>query len=138
MSKAKQKIQSMFAWREIKAGAEDIASMLRFLNPWKRRQIRTESFDEAVRRVGADEESLTTTRKAFGFTAFITLVAFLIAFFYGIHSIRATGHGYGILGFAAVNLSLFLTYGFRRWQIQAKRLGSFKEFVFDMLPRGKR
>lgn len=27
----KEKVQSMVAWREIKAGGEDIASMLRFL-----------------------------------------------------------------------------------------------------------
>lgn len=134
----KEKVQSMFAWREIKAGGEDIASMLRFLNPWKKRQIRVETFDEAIRRVGADDESLAKTRKAFGVTAFFNLVVFLIALFYGIHSIRTTGSGYDFIGFAAVNLSLFLTYFFRRWQIQHRKLGSFKDFVFDMLPRGKR
>lgn len=134
----KGKVQSMVAWREIKAGGEDIASMLRFLNPWKKRQVWVETFDEAVRRVGADDESLDKTRKAFGITAFFNLTVFLIALFYGIHSIRTTGSGYDLIGFAAVNMSLFLTYYFRRWQIQHRKLGSFKEFVFDMLPRSKR
>ena len=129
-SKLIDKVAAMLGWRTIAGGARWIAEMWRAVSPFRPRQGRNETFDEAVRRVGADEPSLAANRLNFAVMAAMHAVAsvlglgFAVAFLFG-----GRDGGFALVGFAALNASLAFAFAFRHWQIRERRLGSVAEFV---------
>lgn len=123
-------IASMFAWNDIKAGGKFIGDMWNVVSPFRRRESRNESFDQAVRRVGADSQSLAANRNVF---IAISAINSAVAVGGAIAAISkfASGQsgGFAFIGLVAVSSSFALTYAFRAWQIREKRLASFGEFL---------
>ena len=122
-------LASLFGWTTIAGSATWIHSMWRVLTPFRARQGRQETFAAAVRRVGADEQSLAATRRNFAFVATLHGLATVAAFGFAASAFLNGGSGFIWLGFAAVNGALAFTFAFRHWQIRERRLGSVPEFV---------
>lgn len=130
----KSKISSMFGWRDIKNGANHIAEMWSVVSPFRQKVGRTETFESAVKRVGADEVSLESNQKVFTVIYLIHTIAFAVGLAFAFMWIVAGTHGgFAAIGFAAVNAALAITFGFRAWQIKERRLGGFSDYL-----RGRR
>ena len=124
-------LASLFGWHTIVDSAKWIHSMGRRVSPFHRRRGREETFDAAVQRVGADEQSLAANRRNFAFVATLHGLATVAAFGFAASAFLNGGSGFTWLGFAAVNGALAFTFAFRHWQIRRRRLGSVAEFLRD-------
>ena len=131
-------LASLFGWHTIVASAKWIHSMGRRVSPFHRRRGREETFDAAVQRVGADEQSLAANRRNFAFVATLHGLATVAAFGFAASAFLNGGSGFTWLGFAAVNGALAFTFVFRHWQIRRRRLGSVPEFLRDVRLRSGR
>ena len=124
-------LASLIGWQTIADSAKWIGTMGRRVSPFHRRHGRKETFDAAVRRVGADEQSLAATRRNFAFVATLHGLATVAACGFAASAFLNGGNGLVWLGFAAVNGALAFTFAFRHWQIRRRRLGSVAEFLRD-------
>ena len=122
---------SLFGWQTIADSAKWIGTMGRRVSPFHRRHGRQETFDAAVQRVGADEQSLAANRRNFAVVATVHGLATVAACGFATSAFLNGGHGLAWLGFAAVNGALAFTFAFRHWQIRTRRLGSVAEFLRD-------
>lgn len=126
----KAKLSSMFGWHDIKNGATWIADMWNVVSPFRPKVGRTETFEDAVRRVGADKESLSSNLKNFTVIYIIHTIGCAVALAFAAKWFIAGTHGgFAAIGIAAVEAALALTFGFRAWQIQERRLGGFADFL---------
>jgi hypothetical protein len=124
------KLSSMIGWHDIKGGASHIADMWNVVTPFRPKVGRAETFESAVQRVGADENSLSSNRKVFTLIYIIHTIACAVALALAIKWIAAGVHGgFAAIGFAAVEAALAITFGFRAWQIRERRLGGFADFL---------
>lgn len=129
-NKIGSKLSSMFGWHDIKNGAIHIADMWNVVSPFRPKVGRTETFEAAVRRVGADEESLTANHKNFTANYVIHTIGCAVALAFAVKWFVAGTHGgFAAIGIAAVEAALALTFGFRAWQIKERRLGGFADFL---------
>ena len=128
-SKAMDKLAAMLGWRTIADGAGWIGAMWRAVSPFRPRRGRHETFQEAARRVGADESSLAGNRRNFAFAATAHAIATVVALGFALAAFLSGESGFALIGFAALNASLAFTFAFRHWQIRERRLGSVAEFV---------
>ena len=124
-------LASLFGWQTIADSAKWIAAMGRRVSPFHRRHGRQETFDAAVQRVGADEQSLAANRRNFAVVATVHGLATVAACGFAASAFLNDGNGLAWLGFAAVNGALAFTFAFRHWQIRRRRLGSVAEFLRD-------
>ena len=122
---------NMLGWTTIADSAKWIGSMGRRVSPFHRRNGREETFDAAVRRVGADAQSLTANRRNFAVVATVHGLATVAACGFSVSAFLNGGNGLAWLGFAAVNGAFAFTFAFRHWQIRTQRLGSVAEFLRD-------
>ena len=124
-------LASMLGWQTIADSAKWIGAMGQRVSPFLRRHGREETFEAAVRRVGADAQSLAANRRNFAFVATLHGLATVAAFGFAASAFLNGGSGFIWLGFAAVNGALAFTFAFRHWQIRTQRLGSVAEFLRD-------
>lgn len=133
-NKIGSKLSSMFGWHDIKNGAIHIADMWNVVSPFRPKVGRTECFEDAVRRVGADEGSLASNLKNFRVLYIIHTIGCAVALAFAVKwFVVGTHGGFAAIGIAAVEAALALTFGFRAWQIRERRLGGFADFL-----RGRR
>ena len=130
-SKVIAALGSMLGWSTIAGGATWIYFMWRQVSPFHLRRGRKETFDAAVQRVGADEQSLAANRRNFAFVATLHGLATAAACGFSVSALLNGGSGLAWLGFAAVNGALAFTFAFRYWQIRMRRLGGVPEFLRD-------
>ena len=124
-------LASMLGWQTIADSAKWIGAMGQRVSPFLRRHGREETFEAAVRRVGADAQSLAANRRNFAFVATLHGLATVAAFGFSASAFLNGGSGFVWLGFAAVNGAFAFTFAFRHWQIRTQRLGSVAEFLRD-------
>lgn len=126
----KAAVGSMFGWPTIRDSGVWMATMARAVSPFRRRTGRNETFAGAMRRLDVDDESVERNRHNFSLMMHIHGVAAVSGSVMVARAFAAdTGTGFGWIGFAVLNGALAFTFGFRAWQIAARRLGSVREFV---------
>lgn len=128
VKEASKKIASV---DEIKSNASQIRDgMDRLLGRGKYfRQPRTETFDEASRRLNLTPEKLTNLEKQFSTMALIYATAVAILLIWGWVAMGTTMAGLVASGFALVAAVKWFEMSFRLHQVRNKKLCSVKEFV---------
>lgn len=103
----------------------------------RRKEARVETFEEAVRRLGLTKQSLARRRKELSIASYAYMALFALTLFFLMigamnrHWIAM----FTISTFLLTEGALIFQTRFRIWQIDARRLGSPKEFIDAVLGR---
>lgn len=103
----------------------------------QKREARVETFEEAVRRMGLTKKDLARRRKELSFASYAYMALFALTLFFLFVSVL-NRHGvamFTICTFLLTEGALIFQTRFRIWQIDARRLGSPKEFIDAALGR---
>lgn len=103
----------------------------------QKREVRVETFEEAVRRLGLTKKDLARRRKELSFASYAYMALFaLTLFFLMIGALNRHWIAmFTICTFLLTEGALIFQTRFRIWQIDTRRLGSPKEFVNAALGR---
>ncbi len=101
---------------------------------------RVETFEEAMQRLGMDEEALARRMKQCYYTGWFYVACSIVLFLYGAYLITAGGYIAGLIAWILTVFAAALAYRESFWyfQMSSRKLGcSFKEYQNFLLGRKK-